>query len=128
MGMSLTLFIGFIVGLVLGSFSTMLSYRLPRKLSIIKPPSQCPSCSHKLEPRDLVPIFSWLINRGKCRHCQANIGLRYLFIELITTLAVMDTFLLFDFGFSLLLALTIVVGTITFVTIKLEKEIASDVK
>lgn len=73
------------LGLVLGSFATALSWRLPRGESIVtKVHSGCPSCGHNLGARDLVPVFSWLCLRGKCRYCKAAIGIRYPLIELAT--------------------------------------------
>src|SRR5450759_3503049 len=75
---------GLVVGLALGSFATMLSYRLPRRLSIILPRSHCPQCKAVLKTRDLVPVFSWVFARGKCRACSAKIGARYPVIELAT--------------------------------------------
>lgn len=73
------------LGLALGSFATALCYRLPRDLSMItKVHSQCPSCGHNLDVCDLIPLFSWIFLRGKCRHCQASIGGQYPLIELAT--------------------------------------------
>lgn len=73
------------LGLVLGSFATALSYRLPRDLSIVTiKRSQCPSCHRILGMADLVPLFSWIFLRGKCRHCRALIGWQYPLIELAT--------------------------------------------
>src|SRR5580693_3040146 len=83
---------GLLVGLALGSFVTMLSYRAPRNLSIISPPSHCPNCHTPLMARDLMPVLSWLIEHGKCRHCGARISARYLIIELITTAASVAAF------------------------------------
>ncbi len=73
---------GFIIGACLGSFTTMLAYRLPRRLSIVTPRSHCPSCGTTLGVRDLVPLLSWLAMRGYCRHCHAKIGAQYLWIEM----------------------------------------------
>jgi leader peptidase (prepilin peptidase)/N-methyltransferase len=78
--------LGFIVGAALGSFGTMLAYRLPRRLSIVAPRSHCPSCQTPLGVKDLVPLASWLATRGRCRHCGAKIGAQYLKIELATSL------------------------------------------
>lgn len=73
------------LGLVLGSFATALSYRLPRGLSMVTMTrSRCPACAHPLGTADLVPLFSWIFLRGKCRHCRAAIGWRYPVIELAT--------------------------------------------
>jgi leader peptidase (prepilin peptidase)/N-methyltransferase len=73
------------LGLVLGSFATALSYRLPRDVSIVtKTHSQCPSCGHNLGVRDLVPFFSWILLKGRCRYCKAPIGWQYPLIEMAT--------------------------------------------
>jgi prepilin signal peptidase PulO-like enzyme (type II secretory pathway) len=79
--------VGFIVGAIVGSFGTMLAYRLPRRLSIVAPRSHCPSCKTPLGVSDLVPMLSWLLGGGRCRHCGAKIGMRYLWIELGCSLA-----------------------------------------
>jgi len=115
------LVIGLVLGLVLGSFTTMLSYRVPRKLSIVTPPSQCPSCKVRLTKRDLIPVLSWLKERGRCRHCQSAIGVRYLLIELVTTAAV--TIAVFTLGLTAnaVVAIIGIVAFITLVTINLEK-------
>lgn len=88
------------LGLVLGSFATALSYRLPRGLSIVKMKrSACPSCKRPLSAPDLVPVFSWLFLRGKCRTCKAAIGWQYPAIELATLLLCLLFYA--RFGFSL---------------------------
>lgn len=71
-------------GLCIGSFLNVVIYRLPRKESIAHPPSACPGCGSQLARRDLVPVFSWLFLRGKCRSCAAPISGRYPAIELLT--------------------------------------------
>jgi prepilin signal peptidase PulO-like enzyme (type II secretory pathway) len=72
------------VGLVFGSFVTALSYRLPRGESIAHGRSKCPACGHTLTALDLVPVFSWMAQGGKCRHCRAKISWRYPAIEAVT--------------------------------------------
>ncbi|OPX23203.1 MAG: hypothetical protein B1H03_02410 [Planctomycetales bacterium 4484_113] len=74
----------FVLGLVFGSFFNVLIYRLPRELSIVKPGSFCPSCRHPIAWYDNIPLLSWLILRGRCRHCGAAISLRYPLVELMT--------------------------------------------
>jgi prepilin signal peptidase PulO-like enzyme (type II secretory pathway) len=112
---------GLAVGLALGSFVTMLSYRLPRRLSIVSPGSFCPQCKTPLKTRDLVPVFSWLISGGKCRYCRVKIGTRYIFIELATALSSMAAFVLIGFEPSLMIALAGLVGAITFLTIAIKR-------
>lgn len=116
------LLVGLIIGLILGSFTTMLSYRVPRKLSIVTPPSQCPKCYTRLTTRDLVPVLSWLKEKGRCRHCNAHIGVRYLVIELITTLAVMTSFYILGFSPEVVVAILAIVAFVTLATINLEKQ------
>ena len=70
------------VGLVLGSFATALSWRVARNISWTGGRSQCPSCQAALGFPDLVPLFSWLALKGRCRHCKAPIPVRYPLIEL----------------------------------------------
>ncbi len=74
---------GFVLGAIAGSFINALSYRLPRGISMVRPRSSCPQCKHVLGLPDLVPIFSYLWYHGRCRHCRAPYGPRYLYIELI---------------------------------------------
>ncbi|MBZ9752027.1 prepilin peptidase [Deinococcus sp. HMF7604] len=73
-----------LLGLLVGSFSNVLIWRLPRGENIAFPPSHCPHCDHRLGVADLVPVFSWLALRGKCRYCGAPIKARYPVVELLT--------------------------------------------
>ncbi len=79
--------LGCLIGAVLGSFGTVLAYRIPRGESIVIPRSHCPLCGTFLTARELVPIFSWLLYKGRCRTCAAPISCRYPLIEGITALA-----------------------------------------
>jgi leader peptidase (prepilin peptidase)/N-methyltransferase len=73
------------LGLILGSFATALSYRVPRGISIAAVKrSRCPACRKSLGVPDLVPLLSWVFLKGRCRHCGARIGWRYPLIELAT--------------------------------------------
>ena len=74
----------FAFGLIFGSFLNVCIYRLPRDLSIVRPGSACPNCKRPIRFYDNVPVFSWLILRGRCRNCKARISPRYLVIELLT--------------------------------------------
>ena len=78
-----TVFIA-VLGLLIGSFSNVLIWRLPRRESINFPPSHCPNCDHALAPIDLVPVLSWAVLGGKCRYCRAPISPRYPIVELIS--------------------------------------------
>lgn len=74
----------FITGLAFGSFLNVCIYRLPRGLSPVTPRSACPECKRPIALYDNVPVVSWLVLGGRCRHCQGKISLRYLMIELLT--------------------------------------------
>lgn len=75
-----------LLGLIFGSFVTALSYRLPRGQSVANGRSACPACGATLTPSDLVPVLSWIVHRGKCRHCGAGVSWRYPAIEILTAL------------------------------------------
>jgi len=71
------------LGLVMGSAVTALAYRIPRGFSWVRGRSACPSCGSVLEPRDLVPVLSFLWGRGRCRRCGARIAWRYPLTEVL---------------------------------------------
>jgi leader peptidase (prepilin peptidase)/N-methyltransferase len=73
---------GGVLGALFGSFSNVLIHRLPRNLSVVGPRSACPSCARTIAWYDNVPVLSWLLLRGRCRHCDAGISLRYPLVEL----------------------------------------------
>ncbi len=68
-------------GLIVGSFLNVVIYRVPRKESIVTPRSHCPSCQALIKEYDNIPVFSWLILKGHCRHCGVAISPRYIFVE-----------------------------------------------
>jgi leader peptidase (prepilin peptidase)/N-methyltransferase len=81
----------FLLGTVFGSMLNVCIYRLPREERfwralkyLVYPPSHCPRCGQRILPIDNVPIFSWLLLRGRCRNCRGSIALRYPLIELLT--------------------------------------------
>ncbi len=111
---------GFILGAIIGSFLTMLTYRLPRKLSIVAPRSFCPSCKNTLGVPDLVPIFSYLFNKGACRRCGAEIGRRYLAIEAGSALAGLVIALHFGFTIEALAAAIIFYSLYSWALIKMK--------
>ena len=74
-------------GAVVGSFLNVVIHRLPRGESLVHPRSRCPSCGTQIAGYDNIPILSWLVLRGRCRHCQAPISPRYPAVELLTAVA-----------------------------------------
>jgi leader peptidase (prepilin peptidase) / N-methyltransferase len=73
-----------VLGLLVGSFLNVVIYRLPRGESLVRPASRCPSCGTPIKPYDNVPVLSWLLLRGRCRHCGAAISPRYPLVEALT--------------------------------------------
>jgi leader peptidase (prepilin peptidase)/N-methyltransferase len=74
----------FVLGLTFGSFLNVCIYRLPRDLSAVFPRSTCPGCHNLIRAYDNIPVLSWLILRGRCRHCKTHISARYLIVEILT--------------------------------------------
>ena len=72
------------LGLIIGSFLNVVAYRLPRGESIVKPRSRCTTCGTEVRALDNIPLLSWLVLRGRCRHCSAQISARYPVVELVT--------------------------------------------
>src|SRR5690606_18571076 len=73
----------FAFGACAGSLINVLVYRMPRGISVITPPSACPKCNTRLRWRDNIPVFGWIVLRGKCRYCQAKISPEYPIVEAI---------------------------------------------
>lgn len=92
-------------GLVFGSFFNVVGLRVPMKESIISPPSHCTRCNRRLTALDLVPVFSYLFLRGKCRSCGAKISWIYMMTELVTGLLFAFTVWHLRFNVELFVAL-----------------------
>lgn len=73
-----------VLGLIFGSFGTVAAWRIPRRETIVSGRSKCPRCGAQITALENVPVLSWLILRGKCRHCGNPISVRYPLIELTT--------------------------------------------
>lgn len=81
---AITIAASVLTGLLVGSFLNVVVYRVPRRMSIVQPPSHCPACNTRLGALELVPVLSWIALRGHCRHCGAPVSLRYPLVELTT--------------------------------------------
>ncbi len=72
------------LGAAIGSFLNVVAYRLPRHESLVRPPSRCPGCGTAIKAYDNVPVFGWLLLRGRCRGCRTKISPRYPIVEAVT--------------------------------------------
>lgn len=91
-------------GLVLGSFLNVVIHRVPRRESLVKPGSHCPSCGAAIRWYDNIPLVSWLVLRGRCRRCAAAIAVRYPLVESMTGVAFALAFWRFGLDWTLLVA------------------------
>ena len=84
MELSIFYILMFCIGLLFGSFFTLAIYRIPLHQDITHKRSYCPNCNHKLSFFDMIPIFSYLFLKGRCRYCKTKIRIRYLLLEILT--------------------------------------------
>ncbi len=94
-----TMILVILFGLTWGSFLNVVIYRLPAGLSLVKPPSSCPSCHERIKPYDNIPVLSYLLLRGKCRHCGTRIPFSYVLVEVLTPAAFVVLYLHYSLNF-----------------------------
>jgi leader peptidase (prepilin peptidase) / N-methyltransferase len=94
----------FLPGLALGSFLNVVAARVPLRRSVVNPGSACMSCERPIAWYDNVPLVSWIVLRGHCRHCGARIPARYPAVELATAVLVAGSVLAFGLTLDALLA------------------------
>lgn len=102
------LIIFFIFGTLMGSFFTVIGLRLPKKENFTTTHSQCDICHHQLSLYEMIPLVSFLIQRGKCRHCHHKIDILSTYIEFFTGILFAVAYYSFGFSWELLIALGIV--------------------
>lgn len=78
-----SVFLAFCLGACMGSFLNCAAWRITHGESFIRGRSHCPFCGHELGLVELIPVFGWLILKGRCRHCREKISVRYLLTEII---------------------------------------------
>ena len=101
-------FLALLGGLMVGSFLNVVAYRLPRGQSLVTPGSRCPNCDTSVKPYDNLPVFGWLLLRGRCRSCRAPIAARYPIIEALSAALAVAVVLTKHSGNSLVLGLLLV--------------------
>ncbi len=113
----------FLVGLSFGSFLNVVVYRLPKKSSLLAPPSSCPACENRLGFVELIPLLGYLILRGRCKHCAMKISLRYPLVELATGLLFVLIYSHFGLTIDTLFYLTLLFLLLAIALIDLEHRI-----
>jgi leader peptidase (prepilin peptidase)/N-methyltransferase len=91
----------------------VLIYRVPRGLSIVKPPSHCPACGSPVRPRDNIPLVGYLVLRGRCRDCGSPIPVSYFLVELAMGAMFVAVFARFGFRWDAMLPLTLFMVAVT---------------
>lgn len=110
-------FLVLIIGLCIGSFLNVCIYRIQKEESIVFPGSHCTSCGHELKAYELIPVFSYMFLRGRCKKCKDKISIQYPLLEILNGLLYLLLFIKYGFGFNfifycLLASLLIVISII----------------
>ncbi len=121
------LLIALVFGLCIGSFLNVCIHRLPESQSIVRPPSSCPKCGHRIRPYDNIPILSYLILLGRCRRCGVRISVRYPAVELLTGLMAVATILRYGPTLAGLVVFAFIAALIVITFIDLDHRIIPDV-
>ena len=114
-------------GLVVGSYLNVVIFRLPRQISTVLPRSRCPRCRAAIRPWDNLPLLSYLVLRGRCRHCGARISWRYPLVEVLTAVCFLLSARRFELLADSLVAAVFCSAMIVLAMIDLEHYILPDV-
>ena len=117
----------FILGLIVGSFSNVCIYRIPRNESIIYPASHCPKCRTKIKPIDNIPLLSYILLKGRCRNCGSKIFIQYPVVEFLTGLIYVIIYLIYGLSVQSLICIILSSALIIIAFIDLNEEIVPDV-
>jgi leader peptidase (prepilin peptidase) / N-methyltransferase len=115
------------LGLAIGSFLNVCIHRIPKRESLISPPSHCPRCGYELRWRDNIPVIGYVLLGGRCRQCREPISLRYPAIELITLGLFLLHYWVFDWTWLLAVRLLFACAMVVLFAIDLEHKILPDV-
>ncbi len=119
--------LAFAPALAVGSFLNVVAARVPLRRSLARPGSSCVSCGAAIAWHDNVPILSYLLLRGRCRHCGERIGLRYLLVELLTAVLVAACFARFGLSGRTFVAAFFVAVLVVLSAIDVERKLLPDV-
>jgi leader peptidase (prepilin peptidase)/N-methyltransferase len=116
-----------LLGLIMGSFLNVVIHRVPLRQSVVWPTSRCPACGAPIEPKDNVPLISYLLLRGRCRNCKARISARYPLVEALTGLLFAAAVYEFGLTLQLLSALVLIFALIALAGTDLEHRLLPNV-
>lgn len=116
----------FIFGSIMGSFLNVLAVRLSNNESIIYPSSHCHNCHHKLKWYELIPILSYIIQKGKSNCCNTRIPISYLIVEIVTGALYCTAYHSFGFSYELVISLIFISSLITIIVSDIEYMIILD--
>jgi leader peptidase (prepilin peptidase)/N-methyltransferase len=109
-----------LLGLIAGSFLNVVIHRVPLRQSVVWPASHCPACGEHIEPRDNVPLLSYVLLRGRCRNCKARISARYPLVEGLTGALFAGAAYEFGLALELLSALALILALVALAGTDLE--------
>jgi leader peptidase (prepilin peptidase)/N-methyltransferase len=115
-----------LLGLAVGSFLNVCIHRLPRRQSLVSPPSRCPQCGYQLRWIDNIPVVSYLLLGGRCRKCRKRISMRYPTVELLTMALFLAHYWVFDWTPLLAVRLILACAMVVLFAIDLEHQILPD--
>jgi leader peptidase (prepilin peptidase)/N-methyltransferase len=115
-----------VLGLVWGSFTNVVIHRLPLGESIVSPRSRCPGCRNLVASYDNIPVLSFIVLRGRCRHCAARISFRYPAIELAIGAASLLSFLRHGPSLEYVVEFAFVTATVALIFIDFDHQILPD--
>ena len=119
--------VGFVFGMVIGSFLNVCIYRLPASQSIVHPRSCCPQCGHLVRAYDNIPVLSYLLLHGRCRDCGARISPRYPLVELLSGAFAAMTVVRFGVGWTAAVVFVLVATFLVITFIDIDHRIIPDV-
>ena len=117
----------FILGLIVGSFSNVCIYRIPRNESIIFPASHCPKCRSNISPKDNIPLLSYILLKGRCRNCKSKISIQYPIVEFLTGFIYLIIYLIYGLSIQSLIYIILSSALIIIAFIDLNEQIVPDV-
>jgi leader peptidase (prepilin peptidase)/N-methyltransferase len=117
----------FILGLIVGSFSNVCIYRIPRNESIVYPASHCPKCHSNISPKDNIPLLSYILLKGRCRNCKSKISIQYPIVEFLTGFIYLIIYLIYGLSIQTLIYIILASSLIIISFIDLNEQIVPDV-